>query len=98
MKCLIFSIISSITFGLFVYWGYLYAVTGLSSTALGVLGIFLTGLLILNVRLVKKSNNKVVALVGLLLFGLLLPCALIVTKKWDADKNHVRQYQKSTDR
>jgi hypothetical protein len=81
-----------------VYGSYLSVVTGLSPIALGIVGVFLAGLLFLNVKLIRKSNNKMLGIFGLLLFWIASSVGLVVFKKWDVDKNQVRRYQQLKDK
>jgi hypothetical protein len=96
MKYLAFSITTSITSGLLVYWSYLSFVTGLSPIGLSIVGLLLTALFFLNAILIKNYKYKKIGVVGFFLFGLLLPYGLIVGKKWDLDKSRARRYQNTS--
>lgn len=98
MKNLALSIITSIALGLFFYWSYLILVTGLNPILAGLLGLILTTLLFFDIRLIRKSNYKVLGLIGLLLFGLVLPSGLIVNKKWKVNESQARRYYMPLDK
>jgi hypothetical protein len=93
MKYLLFSVITSIILGLLLYWAYLLMVTGLSPFLITVLGLVLTGVLVLNIWFIKKSSHRVMAVAGLLVFGLLFPYRTAKNKKWDVDPGQTRRYE-----
>jgi|GEM_PF-6241658 len=94
MKHTLLSLVISISFGLLTYWGYVSAVTGLSPIALIILVLILLALLIFSIRLLTKSEHKMISAIGFVIFALLLPCELIFNTKMTVDKTQVREYIK----
>ncbi len=64
--------------------------TGLSPRAMIIMGLILIALIVLSIRLIQKSRYRMISVVGFIIFALLIPCGLILSKNWIVDKTQMK--------